>query len=244
MISKQPTAPTKARPRKKPMTNTQDTTKSRKAKLKDHTLPETPLETSTSPITSVCVYCGSGKGLDPAYAIAARKLGKALADNNIRLVYGGGSLGLMGEVAKAALGAGGHVTGIIPEFLGSREQMLKDVNELIVVEDMHVRKRLMFERSDAFVALPGGIGTLEELVEQLTWSQLGRHAKPIVVANIKGFWTPFLDLLAHMKGESFIRPGLDVRFTVVDTAEAIVPAILSVAHVGNGASDAAITAKF
>lgn len=176
-------------------------------------------------IEGVCVYCGSGRGVDSAYAIAARKLGKALADNGIRLVYGGGSLGLMGEVARATLGAGGKVTGIIPEFLGSREHMLKDVDELIVVENMHVRKQLMFDRADAFVALPGGVGTLEELVEQLTWSQLGRHAKPIVIANINGFWNPFLNLLEHMKAETFIRAGLDIHFTVVDTAEEILPAI-------------------
>jgi uncharacterized protein (TIGR00730 family) len=181
---------------------------------------------SPTKIEGVCVYCGSGKGLNSAYAIAARKLGKALGDNGIRLVYGGGSLGLMGEVARAALGAGGKVTGIIPEFLGSREHMLKDVDELIVVENMHVRKQLMFDRADAFVALPGGVGTLEELVEQLTWSQLGRHSKPIVVANINGFWDPFLNLLDHMKAETFIRPGLDVHFTVVDKAEDILPAIL------------------
>jgi uncharacterized protein (TIGR00730 family) len=180
-------------------------------------------------IEGVCVYCGSGKGQDPAYAIAARKLGKALADNGVRLIYGGGSLGLMGEVARSTLGGGGKVTGIIPEFLGAREHMLKDVDELIVVENMHVRKQLMFDRADAFVALPGGIGTLEELVEQLTWSQLGRHAKPIVVANINGFWNPFLKLLEHMKSETFIRAGLDVRFIVVDTAEEILPAILKAA---------------
>lgn len=195
-------------------------------------------------IESVCVYCGSGKGIDPAYAITARKLGKALAEANIRLVYGGGSLGLMGEVAKAALGAGGKVTGIIPEFLGAKEKMLKDVDELIVVEDMHARKKLMFERSDAFVALPGGIGTLEELVEQLTWSQLGQHAKPIVVANIEGFWTPFLDLLAHMKSETFIRKGLDVRFSVVDKAEEILPTVLAAAEHGPRNDAHAAIAKF
>jgi len=203
-----------------------------------------PAATSAAKVESICVYCGSGKGLNPAYAIAARKLGKALADNGIRLVYGGGSLGLMGEVAKSALGAGGKVTGIIPEFLGAKEKMLKDVDELIVVEDMHVRKRLMFERSDAFVALPGGIGTLEELVEQLTWSQLGRHTKPIVVANIQGFWTPFLDLLAQMKGETFIRAGLDIHFAVVDKAEKIVPAVLSAAQNGTLNGDHAVVAKF
>jgi len=196
------------------------------------------------PIGSVCVYCGSGKGLNSAYTKAARKLGKALATNGIRLVYGGGSLGLMGEVARATLGAGGEVTGIIPEFLGAREKMLKDVDELIVVKDMHTRKRLMFERSDGFVALPGGIGTLEELVEQLTWSQLGQHKKPIVVANIEGFWTPFLDLLAHMKAETFIRPGLEVGFTVVDAADAIVPALLQEGTATNGRRDEAVIAKF
>lgn len=195
-------------------------------------------------VTSVCVYCGSGKGLNPAYAITARKLGRAFAKADIRLVYGGGSLGLMGEVAKSALGAGGKVTGIIPEFLVSKEKMLRDVDELIVVEDMHVRKKLMFERSDAFVALPGGIGTLEELVEQLTWSQLGQHAKPIVVADIEGFWTPFLELLRHMKGETFIRPGLDVRFAVVDKAENILPAILASAQNGSPAADHAVVARF
>ncbi len=202
--------------------------------------------TSVSPgkIEGVCVYCGSGKGLDSAYAIAARKLGKALADNGIRLIYGGGSLGLMGEVARAALGGGGKVTGIIPEFLGSREHMLKDVDELIVVENMHVRKQLMFDRADAFVALPGGVGTLEELVEQLTWSQLGRHAKPIIVANIDGFWNPFLKLLDHMKEQTFIRPGLDVHFTVVNTAEEILPAILRSAGPTSESKEAELLRKF
>lgn len=195
-------------------------------------------------IEGVCVYCGSGKGVQPAYAISARKLGKALADNNIRLIYGGGSLGLMGEVARATLGAGGKVTGIIPEFLGSRELMLKDVDELIVVENMHVRKQLMFDRADAFVALPGGVGTLEELVEQLTWSQLGRHSKPIVIANIDGFWEPFLKLLEHMKAETFIRAGLDVRFSVVDKAEDILPAILRSAAITTPEKEQELLQKF
>ncbi len=192
-----------------------------------------------------CVYCGSGLGANPVYAAAARTLGQALAENGIGLVYGGGSLGLMGEVARATLAHGGYVTGIIPTFLSEKEQMLRDVDELIVVDDMHERKRRMFEHSDAFVALPGGIGTLEELVEQLTWSQLGRHTKPIVVANIAGFWTPFLHLLAHMKKDTFIRAGLEVAFTVVDTAEQIVPAALN----ANGrraepGTNAGVLAKF
>ncbi|CAA2138941.1 TIGR00730 family Rossman fold protein [Hyphomicrobium sp. ghe19] len=200
--------------------------------------------TPPSKIEGVCVYCGSGKGLNTAYTVAARKLGKSLADNGIRLIYGGGSLGLMGEVARSALGAGGKVTGIIPEFLGNRELMLRDVDELIVVENMHTRKQLMFDRADAFVALPGGVGTLEELVEQLTWSQLGRHAKPIVIANIDGFWNQFLKLLDHMKQETFIRDGLDVRFTVVDKAEDILPAILKAAKPQKPATEENVLKKF
>jgi uncharacterized protein (TIGR00730 family) len=194
---------------------------------------------------NICVYCGSGKGNNPAYARAAQTLGRALAENGIGLVYGGGSLGLMGEVARATLDHGGRVTGIIPAFLSEREQMLRAVDELIVTEDMHERKRLMFERSDAFVALPGGIGTLEELVEQLTWSQLGRHRKPIVVANVEGFWTPFLSLLAHMKSDAFIRSGLDISFTVVNDAAQIVPTVVkALARPGEGEADLAVIAKF
>ena len=180
--------------------------------------------TLISPIRSICVYCGSGKGNNPAYAAAAETLGRSMAKEGIALVYGGGGLGLMGEVARAVLAGGGHVTGIIPQFLSEKERMLREVQELIVTEDMHERKQLMFTRSDAFVALPGGIGTLEELVEQLTWAQLGRHTKPIVLANIDNFWEPLLALLAHMRGEAFIRSGLDVRFVTVDRAEDIVPA--------------------
>ena len=188
-------------------------------------------------IRNVCVYCGSGSGRNPAFAPAARELGKSLADAGIGLVYGGGSLGLMGEVARSTLQHGGHVTGIIPKFLSAREQMLTDVDELIVTEDMHERKMAMFTKADAFVALPGGIGTLEELVEQLTWAQLGRHQKPIVVLNIEGFWTPFLALIDHMREQTFIRGGLDVTFKVVETAAEIVPAIVAAAPVATVADD-------
>lgn len=193
---------------------------------------------------NICVYCGSGRGNDPAYEEAAATLGQALADNGIGLVYGGGSLGLMGTVARATLEHGGYVTGIIPSFLSEKEQMLRDVNELIVTNDMHQRKQLMFDRSDAFVALPGGIGTLEELVEQLTWSQLGRHQKPIIVANINAFWTPFIRLLSHMKADAFIRPGLDFSFTVVDSAEKIVPAALAAGPDVEPDNDLAVLARF
>lgn len=179
----------------------------------------------TPTIQNICVYCGSGPGRNPAFAEAARALGRILAASRIGLVYGGGSLGLMGEVARATLKHGGHVTGIIPGFLSEREHMLIEAQELIVVDDMHQRKQLMFAKSDAFVALPGGLGTLEEFVEQLTWTQLGRHTKPIVLANIEGFWNPLLALFDHMSGETFIRPGLDLKVIVVDDVEKIVPAI-------------------
>jgi uncharacterized protein (TIGR00730 family) len=188
-------------------------------------------KTYPSPLRNVCVYCGSGGGRNPVYGEAARTLGRTLAAEGLGLVYGGGSLGLMGEVAKSTLAHGGRVTGIIPAFLSAREKMLEDASELFVVDDMHQRKMLMFQKSDAFVALPGGVGTLEELVEQLTWSQLGQHTKPIVVANIGGFWSPFLDLLAHMRAEAFIREGLEVRFHVVESADDIVPAIRAAAPV-------------
>ena len=128
-------------------------------------------------INNVCVYCGSGPGTNPRFIEAATDFGKVLAENKINLVYGGGSVGLMGALATSVLDHGGTVTGIIPEALVARERALDRVQEMVVTPDMHERKRLMFERSDAFVALPGGIGTLEELVEQLTWAQLGASQK-------------------------------------------------------------------
>lgn len=182
-------------------------------------------DTPPSTIQNICVYCGSGSGRDPSFAEAARALGHILATLRIGLVYGGGSLGLMGETARATLKHGGHVTGIIPGFLSEREHMLIEAQELIVVDDMHQRKQLMFAKSDAFVALPGGLGTLEEFVEQLTWTQLGRHTKPIVLANIEGFWNPLLALFDRMSGEGFIRPGLELKMIVVDDVAKIVPAI-------------------
>ena len=178
-----------------------------------------------SELQRICVYCGSGTGRNRAYVQAARKFGRLLAASRIGLVYGGGSLGLMGEISRSVLDHGGHVTGIIPGFLSEREHMLVEAQELIVVDDMHQRKQLMFAKSDAFVALPGGLGTLEEFVEQLTWSQLGRHARPIVLANIEGFWNPLLVQFENMAAEGFIRPGLDLNLLVVDHVEDIIPAI-------------------
>ena len=182
-------------------------------------------DTPPSTIQNICVYCGSGPGHNPAFAEAARALGRILATLRIGLVYGGGSLGLMGETARATLKHGGHVTGIIPGFLSEREHMLIEAQELIVVDDMHQRKQLMFAKSDAFVALPGGLGTLEEFVEQLTWTQLGRHTKPIGLANIEGFWIPLLALFDRMSGDGVIRPGLELKMIVVDDVAKIVPAI-------------------
>jgi uncharacterized protein (TIGR00730 family) len=176
-------------------------------------------------IRKICVYCGSSVGADPAFATAARDFGRILAASGVGLVYGGGSLGLMGAVADSVLEAGGHVTGIIPRFLQKQEHMLASVQDLVVVEDMHERKRLMFEKADAFVALPGGIGTLEELVEQLTWVQLQRHDKPVLIADIAGFWAPLLALLDHMREQGFIRPQLEARYLVRDRVEDILPTL-------------------
>lgn len=176
-----------------------------------------------STIQSVCVYCGSGPGTDPAFMEAARRLGELMARDSVRLVYGGGSLGMMGAVAKSVLDHGGQVTGIIPEFLQNKEHTLKGAQEIIVTPDMHVRKQTMFERADAFVALPGGIGTLEELVEQLTWAQLGRHKKPILILNTKKFWDPLRGLLDHMRKLEFIRVDFSVSLLTADTPDDVLP---------------------
>ncbi len=174
-------------------------------------------------LRSICVYCGSGLGTNPAHAEAAEILGRSMAEAGVRLVYGGGSIGLMGLLARSALDAGGEVTGIIPRFLEEREQLMHDITETVVTEDMHERKMLMFERADAFVALPGGVGTLEELVEQITWAQLGRHEKPVLLANIDGFWDAFIRLLEQMRREQFIRREFEVSCLVTERAEDIVP---------------------
>ena len=174
-------------------------------------------------IAKICVYCGSGAGTDPAFAEAATAFGTAMAKAGIGLVYGGGDMGMMGAVADAVRRNGGSVTGIIPQFLLNKERAGFNGDGLIVTTDMHERKRKMFDMADAFVAMPGGVGTLEELVEQLTWAQLGRHKKPILIADIKGFWQPLCALLDHMKALEFIRPGLDFELLVADRVEDILP---------------------
>lgn len=182
-------------------------------------------------IRTVCVFCGSSPGARPDYVAAAQTFGRILAEAGVGLVYGGGNIGLMGAVARSCLQAGGHVTGIIPQFLVDREVMLADVHELLVTADMHERKRLMFEKSDAFVALPGGVGTLEELVEQMTWAQLGRHDKPILIVDLDDFWSPLISLLDHMASEGFLRPGLEVPYAVVRGVEDILPTLEAAAPV-------------
>jgi uncharacterized protein (TIGR00730 family) len=174
-------------------------------------------------IRKICVYCGSGPGTDPAFVAAARAFGAILAKNGIGLVYGGGNVGMMGELAKAVLDNGGETTGIIPEFLMSREHAVKGATGLVVTRDMHERKRKMFELADAFVAMPGGVGTLEEIVEQMTWVQLGRHKKPILLANIQEFWQPLCALLEHMKKLDFIRGDLSFDLLVADKVDEILP---------------------
>ena len=178
-----------------------------------------------STIRNVCVYCGSGPGTDPRFVKAAHALGVVLAENDVGLVYGGGSVGLMGELAAATLAEGGHVVGIIPEFLAGKERLNSKVTELIVTRDMHERKRMMFERADAFVAMPGGIGTLEELVEQLTWAQLGRHRKPILLLNTNAFWDPLIQLFDHMTTLGFIHSAELFRYLVADDVRDVLPSL-------------------
>ncbi len=183
------------------------------------------IEARSRLVRNICVYCGSVQGADPVYEAAARQLGHAMATAGIGLVFGGGANGLMGALARSVLANGGHVTGIIPNFLVGREGLLPELHECRVVGSMHERKRLMFEHADAFVALPGGIGTLEELTEQLTWVQLERHTKPVVLADIAGFWQPLLLLFAHMRERRFIQSSSEVRYLVAEKIEDILPMI-------------------
>jgi uncharacterized protein (TIGR00730 family) len=174
----------------------------------------------------LCVYCGSGAGQDPRYKAGAFALGRAMAEAGIGLVYGGGGNGLMGTVASAVRDHGGHVTGIIPASLLELENALDNITERYVTNGFHERKMLMFNLSDGFVALPGGVGTLEELVEQLTWAQLGHHDKPIFIVNTAGYWDLLLQLFEQMREQHFIRPGLEIPYIVANDAEEVVPEFL------------------
>jgi uncharacterized protein (TIGR00730 family) len=156
---------------------------------------------------SVCVYCGSNAGVQPGYAAAARGLGALLAGRGIELVFGGGSVGLMGVLANAALAAGGRVVGVIPHGLRSEELAHEGVSEMIAVDSMHARKQRMVDLADAFIAMPGGIGTMDELFETWTWLQLGIHAKPIGLLNVDGYYDPLIAFLRQMSGQGFLKPA-------------------------------------
>jgi uncharacterized protein (TIGR00730 family) len=166
----------------------------------------TNLRNGRSPIERVCVFCGSNPGLNPVYLEAATNLGRFLAQQGVGVVFGGGGVGLMGALADAATAAGGRVTGMIPEQLMARELGHSQITELRVVGSMHARKALMMELADAFIALPGGAGTLEELSEVWTWGQLGIHHKPLGLLNVGGYYTPFLAFLDQMVAEGFLAP--------------------------------------
>ncbi len=165
------------------------------------------------PLTSLCVYCGSRKGKKSVYAKTAMALADEMVDRDIRLVYGGGGIGLMGTIAQRVADGGGEVVGIIPDFLQKIEKPFNGGTKKIVTDSMHERKQIMFDMSDAFLALPGGIGTLDEMFEMMTWRQLGQHKKPLALLNVNGYWDPFLYLLDHIVDHDFAGP--DIRNNLV-----------------------------
>ena len=195
---------------------------------------------SPRPVDSVCVYCGSSDAADPEFLTAATRLGKLLAAKGLRLVYGGGGVGLMGATARAARDAGGDVLGGIPAFLRGRERPVENV-ETIVVTTMHARKMMMFERSDAFIVLPGGIGTLEEIIELLSWRRLDLHTKPVVFYNPRGFWNPLFHLFEHIIDEKLMPPEFNDSWRAVSRIEEILPAVFEMARRSQEKPDEAIT---
>jgi uncharacterized protein (TIGR00730 family) len=188
-------------------------------------------------LDSICVFCGSSEAADPAFLAAARDLGLALAKADLRLVYGGGGVGLMGACARAAHEAGGRVLGIIPDFLVGRERALETV-EHVVVTSMHQRKQMMFEHADGFVILPGGIGTLEEVVELLSWRRLELHTKPVVFYNPRDFWRPLFELFQMTVDENLTPPAFMDCWRSVARVEEIIPALLAMVHPGPDAAPA------
>jgi uncharacterized protein (TIGR00730 family) len=176
-------------------------------------------------IKRLCVYCGSSTGVDGGYREAAARLGALLAGSGIELVYGGGRVGLMGVLADAALAAGGRVTGIVPRHLHDREVAHRGVQNLIVVASMHERKQRMFELADAFAVLPGGLGTLDETIEMLTWRQLGLHGKPVIIADIAGYWAPLIALFEHAIAQGFAAASSREFYRVVARIEDVLPTL-------------------
>ena len=183
-------------------------------------------------VTRLCVYCGSAAGLDPRYPAAARELGEALAKAGIELVFGGGRVGLMGVLADAVLAAGGRVVGIIPERLRAVELAHQGATELVIAGSMHDRKRVMAERADAFAILPGGIGTLDETFEILTWRQLGLHDKPIFLVDVAGYWQPLRDLLDHLDTSGFTQSLVPRLLEIVPNVAELMRALSSVQPAG------------
>lgn len=175
-----------------------------------------------SDIRSICVFCGASGGNSPIYTEAARELGGSMAENGLRLVFGGGSVGMMGTVADAVMAGGGEAIGIIPEFLYEREMAHQELTDLRVVDSMHTRKRTMFDLSDAFIVLPGGFGTLEEMFEMITWRQLGRHTKPIVLISTDGYWSAFEDMIATIVERDFAHSITSELFSVVPNPDAAI----------------------
>ncbi len=176
-------------------------------------------------LRSVCVFCGSRSGNDPAYAAEARALGTAIAENGWRLVYGAGDVGLMGETARAALAAGAKTLGVIPTHLLKREKGKRDLGQFVITEDMHERKKVMFMNSDAIVVLPGGAGSLDEFFEVLTWRQIGLHTKPIYLLNTGGYWTPLMGLIDHVIAQGFAESSMRGFYTAVPDASALAAAL-------------------
>lgn len=185
--------------------------------------------------SSVCVYCGTGQDVNAAYKTAAADLGAALAQANVRLVYGGGSVGLMGIVSESCMKAGGRVMGIIPGHLSEKEGQKHDITDLVVVDSMHTRKNMMVEQSDGFIVLPGGLGTLDETFEILTWKYLGLHDKPVVLVNINGFYDPLVATIRHMVNEGFTPQHHLDMFAVVTRVEDVLPAVAGMPCSGKAA---------
>lgn len=187
-------------------------------------------------VKSVCVYCGSSNRASEAFKNAAVTLGKELAENNVRLVYGGGQVGLMGVIANSVMAAGGKVTGFIPQYLHEFEHGHTGISELFIVDSMHERKRLMFEHTDAFVILPGGFGTLDEICEIITWRQLRLHSKPIIFLDIENYWSPLFDIFVdHMIEETFVRQEHKSYYQIVKNPEDVLPTIEK--HYNGGGPD-------
>ncbi len=188
-------------------------------------------------ISSLCVYCGSSDGVESAHRDAAARLGRLMAERDVRLIFGGGNIGLMGALADAALAAGGSVTGVIPDRLKNREVAHPDLTELIVVDSMHERKLRMFQLADAFAVLAGGLGTLDETFEIITWRQLGLHDKPIVLVDGAGYWAPLRRLIDHVVTSGFAGPGAARLFTVVERVDDVFAALAAAAPLEREARD-------